>query len=283
MADYPPPPSYGSSPPGGQSPQVGTALSYGFNKYFANLGPVLAVIAVAFGAQLLVNLVELSVSSVFGRVLFTIVGLVVGAIANLGIYQTALMLTQGETPTVGRAFRYDRWGEWIGFSIVFGLMVGIGLVLCVIPGLFVLALFGMAPYFFIDRRMSLSQALSASREAASNRGYAIPVLLSIIVGVLGSDRVRHRRAGHRSRRLHRGRVPLPQRVRPTRRTIERIPPTTAARNALALRIEASDCGRRSGRAGGRRGTTACGSRRASGTASPDSDSTTCAGPRRPSS
>jgi uncharacterized membrane protein len=164
---------------------VGAALSYGFNKYFANLGPVLGVIAVAFGAQLLVNLVELSVSSVIGRVLFTIVGLVVGAIANLGIYQTALMLTRGETPTVSRAFRYDRWSEWVGFSIVFGLMVGTSLALCVIPGLFVLAFFGMAPYFFIDRRMSLGQALSASREAASSRGYAFPVLLSIIVGVLG--------------------------------------------------------------------------------------------------
>jgi uncharacterized membrane protein len=185
MADYPPPPSYGSSPSGAQSPQVGAALSYGFNKYFANLGPVLGVIAVAFGAQLLVNLVELSVSSVIGRVLFTIVGLVVGAIANLGIYQTALMLTRGETPTVSRAFRYDRWSEWVGFSIVFGLMVGTSLALCVIPGLFVLAFFGMAPYFFIDRRMSLGQALSASREAASSRGYAFPVLLSIIVGVLG--------------------------------------------------------------------------------------------------
>jgi uncharacterized membrane protein len=63
-------------------------------------------------------------------------------------------------------------------------MVGIGLVLCVIPGLFVLAFFGMAPYFFIDRRMSLGDSLSASREAAG-RGYAAPVILSIIVGALG--------------------------------------------------------------------------------------------------
>ena len=71
------------------------------------------------------------------------------------------------------------------FSIVFGLMVGIGLVLCIIPGLFVLAFFGMAPFFFIDRGMSLGDALSASREAASSRGFALPVILSIIVGVAG--------------------------------------------------------------------------------------------------
>ena len=71
------------------------------------------------------------------------------------------------------------------FSIVFGLMVGIGLAFCIIPGLFVLAFFGLAPYFFIDRGMSLGDALTASQQAATSRGYAVPVLLSIIVGAAG--------------------------------------------------------------------------------------------------
>ena len=48
----PPPPPYGSPPPGTGAPDVGTALSYGFNKYFANVGPVLAVIFVPVVAQL---------------------------------------------------------------------------------------------------------------------------------------------------------------------------------------------------------------------------------------
>jgi len=178
-------PPYGGVPPGENSPPVGSALSYGFNKYFANVGPVLAVIAVAVVAQLAVNLVEVSVSSLIGRALFTIVGVIVGAVASLGIYKTALMITSGVTPTISAAFSYDRWGQWLGFSIVYGLMVGVGFIACVLPGLFVLAFFGMAPYFFIDRQMSLGEALSASRTAATSRAFAMPVLLSIVVGVLG--------------------------------------------------------------------------------------------------
>jgi uncharacterized membrane protein len=189
VTDVPPPPPprppSGWVPPGGGSPQAGTALSYGFNKYFANVGPVLAVIVVAIVVQVVFQLIELSVSSLVGRALFSIVGLVVSAVVSLGIYKTALMITAGQVPTVGQAFTYDRWGEWILFSIVYGLMVGIGLVLCLVPGLVVLAFFGMAPFFFIDRGMSLGDALSASRDAASNRGFAWPVLLSIIVGVAG--------------------------------------------------------------------------------------------------
>jgi uncharacterized membrane protein len=178
----PPPPSYGGPPAG---PQVGPALSYGFNKYFANVGPVLLIILVAFVAQVIVSLLRLVVDSFFLQIFFLVVGIVVSAVVNIGIYNAALMITAGRTPTVGEAFTSDRWGEWIVFSVVYGLMVGVGLALCIIPGLFVLAFFGMAPYFFIDQRMSLGDALTASREAASSGAYAMPVLLSVIVGAAG--------------------------------------------------------------------------------------------------
>ena len=189
MNDVPPPPPpspYGSVPSGGGSPDVGTALSYGFNKYFANLGPVLAVIFIPVAAQLILGFIgQVVVGGFIGIFVFEILSWVVGAIAALGIYNITLQITAGQTPDIGKAFTSDRWGEWFAFSIVFGLMVGIGLALCIIPGLFVLAFFGLAPFFFLDRGMGIGDALSASREAAG-RGYALPVILAIIVGVLGA-------------------------------------------------------------------------------------------------
>jgi uncharacterized membrane protein len=180
----PPPPSYGGPPAG--SPDIGSALSYGFNKYFANVGPVLAVIFIPIAAQLvLVAIGELVIGGLFGVAVFQLLSWIVGAVAALGIYNMTLQITAGQTPDIGRAFTSDRWGEWFLFSLVYGIMVGVGLILCVIPGLFVLAFFGMAPYFFLDRGMSLGDALNASREAAS-RGYAMPVILAIIVGIAGA-------------------------------------------------------------------------------------------------
>jgi uncharacterized membrane protein len=179
-----PPPDRGV-PTGGDSPQARTALSYGFREYFANWRPVLAVVAVALAAQLVFDFVEVLSSSEVETLVFSVLGLVVGAIASLGIYQTALMITAGVTPTLGTAFSFDRWTAWVGFSIVFGLLVGVGLTLCVIPGLIALAYFGMAPYFFIDQGLRPGQAFSASRRAATSRGFALPVLVSIVVGALG--------------------------------------------------------------------------------------------------
>jgi hypothetical protein len=82
----PPPPSYGAVPPGGGAPDVGTALSYGFNKYFANVGPVILIILVAFLAQLIINVLQFSIGSLAGKALFAIIGLVVGAAVSIGIY-----------------------------------------------------------------------------------------------------------------------------------------------------------------------------------------------------
>jgi hypothetical protein len=186
--DVPPPPpsdAVWGPPPGGGNPDVGAALTYGFNKFFANWQAILGVIAVAFAAELVFNILSIGVSSLPGRLLFGVIGIVVNAVVAIGIYKTALMVTAGRTISIGEAFTYDRWGDWIVFSFVYGLMVGIGLVACLVPGLIVLAFFGMAPYFFIDRGMSFGEALTASREAATSRGFALPVLIAVIVGAAG--------------------------------------------------------------------------------------------------
>ena len=128
------------------------------------------------------------------------------------------MITAGEPADIGKAFDYDRWGEWILFSIVFGLMVGVGLVLCIIPGLFLLAFFGLAPFYFIDGNMSLGEALTASREATTSQGpCASPCCFrssSASLGIIGVSSGCPRHCAHRVRR---GRVPLPLRAGPTGR------------------------------------------------------------------
>jgi uncharacterized membrane protein len=96
-----------------------------------------------------------------------------------------LMITAGTPADVRRAFRYDRWGEWIAFAVVYSLLESVGLVLCVIPGVLFIAYFGLAPFFFIDRGMSVGAALRASRRAVVNKGLAFAVLFSTLVGVLG--------------------------------------------------------------------------------------------------
>jgi len=188
VTDIPPPPPFpppSGPPPGAGGPDAGAALSYGWKKFQENVGPLLAVVLIPVAAQIVVSGIGQSINGIFAAFLFQLLAIVVSAIAGLGIYRVALMITAGEPVSIGKAFQYDRMGEWVIFSVVFGLGLFISLALCIIPGLFYLAFFGLAPFYFLDGNMSLGEAFGASREAVSSKGLAFPILLSIVVGVLG--------------------------------------------------------------------------------------------------
>jgi uncharacterized membrane protein len=183
----PPPPSSFGVPPPGSSPDGAAALSYGWDKFTDNIGPLLAIVLVPAVLQLALGFVG-SVAwreSIALYALVQVVTFVVSTVAALGILRASLMVVSGERVAFARAFTYDRWGEWFVFSIAFGLAFGIGVVAFVIPGLVVLALFGLAPYYFVDQRMSVGDAFRASYEAARSKHLALPVLLCIVAGALG--------------------------------------------------------------------------------------------------
>lgn len=168
------------------APSVIAALSYGWTTFRANARPMLIAAAVPVLAQFAIAVASrVLLHSVAKWFLFQIVVIVVGAVASIGMARLALTITEGEEPDVQAAFRYDRWGPWVGFCVVFGLLEGVGLVLCVIPGVLFLAFFGLAPYFFLDRQLGIGDALRASRRAVKNNGLAFAVLFTIVVGALG--------------------------------------------------------------------------------------------------
>lgn len=186
MSDAPPPSSFGVPRPG-STPDGAAALSYGWDKFTDNIGPLLSIILVPAALQLVLGFVGTLAwrQSIGLYVLVQVLSFIVSTVAALGILQASLMVTAGQSVEFGKAFQYDRWAEWFVFSLVFGFVVGLGLAALVIPGLIFVALFGLAPYYFVDRRMGTGDAFRAGYEAARSKSLALPVLLCIIVGVLG--------------------------------------------------------------------------------------------------
>ncbi|MFM8236976.1 MAG: hypothetical protein ACKOBG_04350 [Actinomycetota bacterium] len=187
MSDVPPPPP---PPPPGASPapsgaDAGSALSYGFKKFQASAGVLIIAMIIPIVASIAVSLGGAIFKGSIGGAIVQILAWVASTMGAIGVWRVALMITAGETPDLGRAYQYDRWGEWLAFSFVFGVIVAVGFFLCIIPGLLAMAFLGLAPLYFIDGRRSVGEALTASREAASARRLALPVFLVTIVGPLG--------------------------------------------------------------------------------------------------
>lgn len=179
MTDLPPPPPPPPPPPTGGGPDAGAALSYGWKKFTENVGPLILIILAPIAVIVVLELIgAFVVRGVVGIVVSYAIALLVAIVGYLGIFNAGLMATRGEHVDFNKAFQTDRWGDWIAFAIVYGLMLAVGFALCLVGALFVVAFWGLAPFYFLDQRKSIGDALSASLE--KTRGTpGLPVALGL--------------------------------------------------------------------------------------------------------
>ena len=143
-------------------------------------------ILIPFAVQVLFSAVGQLLDSIVLLVLLSAASFVISLMLQIGIFNAALMITRGERVEIARAFSSDNWGSWIAFAFVFGLCVGIGALFCGVGALFVLALWGLAPYYFLDQGMSLGEAFTASYEKTrATTGLPLAIALTTLVGWLG--------------------------------------------------------------------------------------------------
>lgn len=210
---YPPPPQQpygGYGAPAGSAPfSIGAAFNYGWSKFTANLGPVLLVVIVAFAAtavvQLLGNALTAGVSSVSidpntGAVrvvggitativsaIFGLIGYVVATVVSMGLIRAALDITYGRPISMNSVFRFEDLVPFLIAQLLVGLMLTVGLILCVVPGLIVAFFAQFTSYFVLDKKMSAVDAIKASfalvqANVGTLVGLFLAALLAIAVG-----------------------------------------------------------------------------------------------------
>ena len=189
----PPPPAYGAG--GSSSYSIGDAFSYGWNKFRQYLGPILILVllvAVAVAVGQGISLLVQSNSGGFGGVVLSlIVSLAVTILSfalQYGIVRASLAITRGEEPTVANAWDMAQFGPYIVATILQSLLIFVGLILCVIPGIVLAFLTIFTPYFVIDQNMAPVDAIKASINLVTkNAGTLILfILLAFVVYFLGA-------------------------------------------------------------------------------------------------
>ncbi len=193
----PPPPE-----PIGPRPSVGIAISWAFDRFkvhaaaFIGLAAVVTVIQFVqqVGARPLENIitdcsdaqtagqlnacsaaiglsaiVAISISLVFGILAF---------IAQIGVQRAALRSTLGVAPTFSEMFTTQYLGRYLLFSLCYGLLAILGLILCILPGLAVLFLLQLGPYYILDKGYGVGEAMRASFSAVT-KNFAPALLMSL--------------------------------------------------------------------------------------------------------
>jgi uncharacterized membrane protein len=200
----PPPP-----PPGpGSAPDVGKALSWAVDTFKANAAAFVGLAAVVTVIQLIQRLGSATISNLFyncdtvttldqinsctatlgiGLIISIFLSVFFGLIAfiaQIGVTRAAIRSTEGVTPSFAQMLTGENLVKYILFMIVYGILFFVGLALCILPGVAVLFLLQLGPYYVLDKGYGIVEAIKASFEAVTKN--FVPALIMTVVNALVS-------------------------------------------------------------------------------------------------
>ena len=147
------PPAAGGPPPSsGGNLDAGAAISYGWKGMTQNLGTFLLIALVIVVIQVVLSVIGYGFDNYWVSMIWNILVWIVGLILAMGLIRAALSVVDGGRPEVGMLFRTERLAPYLIASILVGLAVGVGLILCIIPGLILAFLFAFFGYAIVDGR-----------------------------------------------------------------------------------------------------------------------------------
>lgn len=191
---------------------VSQALRWGFDTFRGNVLPFLSLAAVVTAVQflqvvslnplqeLLVDCVdpqtpgqEAACTSSLGSPALVSIGVVLILqvliyLTMVGVMRGALWATQGRIPAFDALLSGHNLLVYLVVQVAYSLLVGIGVLFLIVPGILVILFLQFAPYFALDRGTGLVASMSGSFGIARrNLGAAfVAMALNLVVLLIGS-------------------------------------------------------------------------------------------------
>lgn len=184
---------------------IGTAFSWTFAKFQQHLVPFLSLSGVIAAVTLVGGIVTTKLaettaddlrinengvlvndgnfwSGLVGSIVLSIVIALFVAFLRVGLLRAALRTTRGESPSFNDLLTGTNLVPYIVAAIVTGILVAIGTVLCILPGIIVGFLLLFAPTHALDKGAGVSDALSWSFNAV--KANVVPCIVLVLIGIV---------------------------------------------------------------------------------------------------
>ncbi|GEP33776.1 hypothetical protein NSZ01_15440 [Nocardioides szechwanensis] len=185
----PPPGGYGAPPQGGSGWDVGSALSYGWNKFQANVGQIIVASLALLVAMAVLGGIGFGILAALssdyecrfeddgdyvcdggtgfflGLILYgLIIALIMIAaqVIGAGLIRASLDITEGKPFLTSTVFKFDKMGSVIVTSLIIAAATFVGTILCYLPGLIVGFFTSYSLYFVMDKGLAPVDAIKAS-------------------------------------------------------------------------------------------------------------------------
>jgi len=167
------------------------ALGFGWQATWAHLGFFIVLMIVVGVLEVVPGAVAnaLARSSPVLSALLRLVGMVLSLLMSIGLIHIALRFVDQQPARLGDLFaRASVFFPYLAVSLLAGIIVSIGLVLLVIPGIYLGLRFQFAPYLVVDRGIGPLAALAQSGDLT--RGVKLRLLgfdlLLVLVWLVGA-------------------------------------------------------------------------------------------------
>lgn len=167
--------------PGGtrdRAPGVKAALSEGWATLKAHFWILLVVTLIYFAAESVTNVFALDVGPSPGPGPVAGLGLFYGALVMgplaVGVANVTLRAVRGDDPEIGDVLAgFRTYVNAVGGMLLYVLLVAVGMVLLVIPGLVALVRLSFTPFLITDENLGPRAAIEASWEATRGHGWSL--------------------------------------------------------------------------------------------------------------
>lgn len=147
---------------GGQAPDIGTALSYGWNKFLANIGDIIVIWLIVIAVNVVFNVIGFGISSSLIRAAVNILAFVASMVVQIGLIRVGLLITSGQKVSPQAAFSTENLGPFIIASLIYGLAVMVGFCALCVGAIIVGFLFWFYGYYVLDQNQDPVASLKSS-------------------------------------------------------------------------------------------------------------------------
>jgi len=160
------------------------AIQTGWKITTKNFGLVLTLMLIAYGIpQIIIMLAGTDYSS--SRGIVEVINLIYNIVVSMGMLAVTLKLVRGQSTTWQDLFgQYKKFIPYILATILYSLMIGLGFIFFIIPGIYLALKYQFYTYCIIDKNMGPIEALKASGKITKNQEWRLLGLAFLQMGVV---------------------------------------------------------------------------------------------------
>ena len=113
-----------------------------------------------------------------------IVSFVLGIIIQSGFIALALHAIDGALPRFSDLFsQFSVFWRYVGASILYGLLLFVGFLLLIVPGIYWMITYAFWPYFLVDKKVSIIESFKMSAQATKGHKWSLLLLYVFIIAL----------------------------------------------------------------------------------------------------